>query len=154
MNAYQLQHEVFTKIADGQTKSEIWQDLKGRQQELRHLCEGGNPSTVQYREELTQMASTIREQFEGAETPLSKRAVKLNFQSIELAGRVLAEVMQLEPENITDLLDVQDSAQRLGAKVDQDSLRDCNLLLGDKFTAEIDAIYGTPAKKDDEKLAQ
>ncbi len=149
INAYQLQQEIFTKVAGGLTKSELWDDLRQRKEELRHLCDGGNPSHDQYRQELSTVAASIRERVSQAAElgPFAQADLRLQFKAIDLAGRVCADVMELSPDTITDIEDIRDSYQRLSQSVTQNGLRDCDLVLDGKYTEEIDTIYGKPEVK-------
>lgn len=154
INQYQLQIELFNAIKAGTSEVDLWDNLRVRKEELKHLL-GGNPSSDEYKAQLKNACAAIRKEVQEADDMgvFSKRSLEFRFQEIDIAGQVLTDLMDLDPANVTDADDIRDSYLRLQGKADQASLRDCDTLLDGAYADAIDKLYGKPEVKDAEDVA-
>ncbi len=153
-NSFELQVEIYEAVLAGTSKKDLWENLRVRKEELKHLCQGGNPSHNDYRAEMSNVGGAIRSQCDEADE-LGRFALtdmKLRYDAIRIAGEVSRAIMDLTPANATDATDIRAAYQALQGGVNQEALRDCDVILDDAFKSRLDALYGVkeaPAAEDD-----
>ena len=150
-NSYEFQSEVFTKIADGVSNSDIMKDLTSRRDALQHLFadKHGKCSHDQFKTQAGQLVGNIRTRFEEApgEGAFSVAGLKLQHRSQILAGRILRALSDLTPANLTEVDDIAESYKRLSQGINLASLKDAagTPQLNGQFNAEVSALYGEDA---------
>lgn len=149
-NLFELQTEVYAKIKGGATTRELWEELRGRQEELKHLTVDGNPSNDQFRKGIEGMCKNLEENYKQAQDigPLAVRQLELDMMANTLAGSVLRSLTEVEPLTIPDSEAILKAYQALSKGVTRETLLACMEYLRvdvhEVYRLDLVRLYGEP----------
>ncbi len=149
-NLFELQSEVYSRLTNGETSSDLWSDCKERRQDLKHLVGGGNCNLNEYRKEIEGLCKSLAENIKESKLvgPLAERELNLSMQALTLAGSVMRALVSVEPKTIPETEALYKDYRLLAKGVTQKSLTGAigHLPTNDQdaYLLDVVRLYGEP----------
>lgn len=160
MNAKLLQHEVYTRMTEGESDQAITESLKQRKLDLRKMM--GNPSDKEIKGQIDQVVSGIRKEIKSSENlgDAFARALELEMRCTKLAGDIMETISITKVDTIPDSQALQTAYKGLQQSSTENALKkgleflEGQSILVDDLSREFTSLFPVKEEESGEEAAE